>query len=121
MTDANSRQPGGDHYRKRDYQHWDFICDTGAHYLLGCATKYVARWRDKNGKEDLEKAIHYLEKARERGIYPPRDRDTGLATHEFATQLQDNDAAIVTLIMRGSYETAIGRIKWLINPDDSQA
>lgn len=28
-------------------------------------TKYVDRWRDKNGLEDIDKAIHYLQKYRE--------------------------------------------------------
>ncbi len=58
---ANNRQVGGDHY-KGTYQHWDFVVETQMHYLLGCATKYVTRHRKKNGKEDLEKAKHYIEK-----------------------------------------------------------
>lgn len=31
-------------------------------YLQGCAQKYIWRWEDKNGKQDLEKAIEYLVK-----------------------------------------------------------
>lgn len=31
-------------------------------YLEGCAQKYLWRWEDKNGKQDLEKAIEYLVK-----------------------------------------------------------
>lgn len=31
-------------------------------YLEGCAQKYLWRWEDKNGKEDLEKAVEYLVK-----------------------------------------------------------
>lgn len=64
---ANDKQIGGEHY-KAQYQHWDFVCDTGMHYLLGCATKYVSRWRKKNGVEDLKKSLHYIEKAIEEGI-----------------------------------------------------
>jgi hypothetical protein len=61
---ANAKQVAGNHYQN-NYQHWDFMCDTGMHYLLGCASKYVIRFRKKNGMQDLEKAIHYLEKAQE--------------------------------------------------------
>ena len=61
---ANDRQIGGDHY-KGEYQHWDFVVDTGQGYLDGCVTKYVSRWRKKNGVQDLEKALHYFEKAKE--------------------------------------------------------
>ncbi len=31
-------------------------------YLEGCAQKYLWRWEDKNGKQDLEKAVEYLVK-----------------------------------------------------------
>lgn len=31
-------------------------------YLEGCAQKYIWRWEQKNGKQDLEKAIEYLAK-----------------------------------------------------------
>ena len=66
--EANEYQIGGNHYQG-EYQHWDFVCDTDLHYLLGCATKYIARWRKKNGIQDLRKASHYLTKAEDRGIY----------------------------------------------------
>jgi hypothetical protein len=29
-------------------------------YLQGCAQKYLWRWENKNGKEDLQKAVEYL-------------------------------------------------------------
>lgn len=65
---ANSKQIGGSHYKIK-YQPWDFFCDVELHYLLACAIKYIARWRHKNGTEDLRKAIHYLQKADEKGVY----------------------------------------------------
>lgn len=64
-SEANAKQVGGDHY-KTAYEHWDLIEDFRLPYLVGCATKYVARARKKNGKQDLEKAIHYIEKMGER-------------------------------------------------------
>lgn len=33
-----------------------------AGYLMGNVVKYIARYRDKNGVEDLKKAQHYLDK-----------------------------------------------------------
>lgn len=33
-----------------------------AGYLAGNVVKYIARYRDKNGVEDLKKARHYLDK-----------------------------------------------------------
>jgi len=63
MNSPNSRQVGGSHYAQGgDFQHWDLVERYGLGYLEGCATKYIARHRSKNGKEDLEKALHYVEK-----------------------------------------------------------
>lgn len=61
---ANDKQVGGDHYRKvPGEQHWDRIYRLyGRGYFVGCATKYAERYYEKNGKEDLEKAVHFLQK-----------------------------------------------------------
>ncbi len=58
---ANERQVGGAHYRS-SVQHWDWVATNGYDYFQGQITKYVARWRDKGGIEDLRKAHHFLEK-----------------------------------------------------------
>ncbi len=59
---ANERQVGGDHYQKQKIQHWDFVLSNNIPYMEAQIIKYVSRWRDKNGFEDLEKAKHFLEK-----------------------------------------------------------
>ncbi len=58
---ANSRQVGGSHYQK-PIQHWDFVASNDYGYLEGQVTKYLFRWRDKNGMQDLQKAAHFLQK-----------------------------------------------------------
>jgi hypothetical protein len=70
LMDVNERSP--DHYRA-EYQHWDFVIDAGLGYLEGNATKYLARYRRKGAwREDLEKALHYIEKlAANVGEVPP--------------------------------------------------
>lgn len=60
---ANDRQVGGDHYQKDgDTQHWDMVVQFDLDYFQGQITKYVMRWRDKGGIQDLEKARHFLDK-----------------------------------------------------------
>lgn len=59
---ANDKQVGGDHYQKGTIQHWDFAADHNYDYFQGVITKYVDRWKYKNGLEDLKKAAHYLQK-----------------------------------------------------------
>jgi hypothetical protein len=66
---VNERQVGGSHYKDTSgrcpncgglIEHWDLYAEQP--YLEGCITKYVTRWRKKNGVQDLEKAKHFLEK-----------------------------------------------------------
>lgn len=58
---ANARQVGGSHYKKA-IQPWDYIAANGIGYFEGNVIKYVSRWKDKAGVEDLKKARHYLDK-----------------------------------------------------------
>jgi hypothetical protein len=58
---VNESQVGGDHY-KTTYEHWDLCVKIPLGYLEGCTTKHVARWRKKLGIQDLQKALHYLDK-----------------------------------------------------------
>ena len=62
MKRANDIQHGGTHYKKAKFQHWDLINKNRIGYLEGCSSKYVSRWKDKNGAEDLWKASHYIDK-----------------------------------------------------------
>lgn len=59
---APARQVGGDHYRQRAVQPWDYIAANGIGFFEGNVIKYVSRWQDKGGVEDLHKARHYLDK-----------------------------------------------------------
>lgn len=59
---VNEKQIGGKHYKDFTMQPWDVVLDWELGYLDGTALKYIARWREKNGIQDLEKAIHFLEK-----------------------------------------------------------
>lgn len=59
---ANDRQVGGDHYQKQKIQHWDYVLANDIPYMEAQIIKYVSRHRDKNGVQDLEKAVHFLHK-----------------------------------------------------------
>lgn len=61
------KQIGGDHYATKSIQPWDvmqswFTPNQFIGYLRGNCIKYLARYQDKNGVEDLLKARHYLDK-----------------------------------------------------------
>jgi hypothetical protein len=59
---ANNVQHGGTHYKDKAVQPWDYIIGNNLGYLEGNVVKYVSRWRDKGGIQDLQKARHYLDK-----------------------------------------------------------
>lgn len=74
MTSANNRQVGGLHYDS-PIQHWDFVAQNNLDYFQGQITKYVARWKNKGGLEDLLKAQHFLEKYIELNSPDPTEAD----------------------------------------------
>ena len=104
--DANDIQIGGKHYQRK-YQHWDLVCDLNLHYLLGCATKYVSRWQEKNGLEDLRKSLHYISKAEEVGVeFAEYTQEQCNKLDMFCDQLHHVDGTAVKLICLGSYDEA---------------
>jgi hypothetical protein len=101
MQDPNSRQVGGNHY-KSNSQHWDFADTRWPGYLEATATKYIIRARRKgNLQQDLEKAVHYLEKLVERiagGYRQPLHDDCPWANAHLPCPIEklakDNDLTI---------------------------
>ena len=51
----------GSHYKNYAIQPVEFITKNGIPFLEGCIIKRVCRWRNKDGVQDLQKAIHELE------------------------------------------------------------
>lgn len=67
MTQTNKHQVGGNHYASKAVQPWDAMeawmsKEAFAGFLHGNCIKYLARYMDKNGIEDLRKCQHYLAK-----------------------------------------------------------
>jgi hypothetical protein len=58
---AVDKQIGGDHYKSLPLQPIEFIMKNKLDYCTGNAIKYLCRHKQKNGKQDLEKAIHYIQ------------------------------------------------------------
>jgi len=58
---ALDTQVGGEHYRKLSIQPIEYIIGNGLPFIEGAVVKYVTRWRDKGGVEDLKKARHLLD------------------------------------------------------------
>lgn len=54
-------QVGGDHYKNHKIQWVEFVHANNMPAIEAMVLKYLLRWRQKNGIEDLRKAIHYIE------------------------------------------------------------
>ena len=55
------KQIGGSHYKTFIIQPYEFISKNGLSFFQGCVVKYVCRYLNKAGIQDLEKIIHYCQ------------------------------------------------------------
>jgi len=69
MTDKNmfeelfpqDKQIGGSHYKSFHIQPYEFISKNNLSFFQGNVVKYVCRYLEKNGIEDLQKIKHYCD------------------------------------------------------------
>jgi len=62
---ALDKQIGGKHYKRFKIQPIQYITANNIPYIEGNIIKYISRWRDKGGLDDLDKVIHYVELLKE--------------------------------------------------------
>jgi len=62
---AIDKQIGGNHYKAYKIQPIEFIVKNKLNFIQGNVVKYICRYENKNGIEDLDKIIHYCELAKE--------------------------------------------------------
>ena len=89
-TPNGTNDKGPDYYKRGKAQVWDFIRDNDLNFHLGNAVKYIARAGYKDSKkEDLIKAIHYLENELEHTINTTATGQ-GIPQGLSSTQLEDS-------------------------------
>lgn len=59
--DALTRQVGGEHYKGKAIEPIEYIHANKLNYSEGAIVKYITRWRDKGGVQDLEKIKHFVD------------------------------------------------------------
>ncbi len=60
-TKASDLQVGGDHYKSFSIQPSEFIFRNNLNWCVGNAIKYLCRYEEKGGDQDLVKARHYID------------------------------------------------------------
>lgn len=58
---AKDYQVQGDHYASKAIQPIEYIMSNNLGFCEGNVIKYISRWREKGGLNDLLKAKHYIE------------------------------------------------------------
>ena len=58
---AIDKQIGGNHYKSYSIQPIEFIVANKLSFIQGCIIKYICRFENKNGIEDIEKIKHYCD------------------------------------------------------------
>ena len=92
---AYDKQVGGSHYKKMKIQPSKFVIENELLFPEGSVIKYICRHRFKNGKEDLEKAVHFIEMIIERDypLIPMTEeeeyRNAGITKEEAETSSQE--------------------------------
>ena len=67
------KQIGGTHYQNFKIQPSKFVIENELLYPEGCVIKYILRHRLKGKKQDLEKAIHFIEMIIQRDYTKKKD------------------------------------------------
>jgi hypothetical protein len=88
---STANETGPAHYKRGTIEVWDFIRDQELNYFLGNVIKYTCRAGHKSSKrEDINKAIHYLQKELETCDQPRATHDSFLLWGT-GTPVQDGD------------------------------
>ena len=69
MSKVWNKQIKGNHYQKYKIQPSKFVVENKLLFPEGSVIKYIIRHQDKGGKDDLLKAIHFIEMIIERDYY----------------------------------------------------
>ena len=72
---ALDTQIGGTHYKDMAIQPLEYIVANKLSFCEGNVVKYVSRWRNKNGIEDLRKARQYIDMLIEQAVDPTMDEE----------------------------------------------
>jgi hypothetical protein len=112
----NDYQIGGSHYQaKGKMQHWDIMLWLGCNYFQGVVTKYLYRFENKNGEEDLRKALHFLTKYQ--GVeYTPThfNRKAKQAVTELGIGLESTVGQAMVAVFQNNTKIAIRLVSKLI-------
>lgn len=119
------KEVGGTHYADMKIEPIELICALDLSFIQGSIIKYVSRYKNKNGVEDLNKALHYCTIGLKDIPSPERkkwylDRSAYLCIQEYCI-LNEFNSIIETAITNcctGDYLSCANEIKRLIEEQE---
>lgn len=102
--DALRKQVGGNHYKSLAIQPVEFCMVNGLNFCQSSAIKYICRYKDKGGKEDIDKAIHFLE------LLKKFEYGDNNSVGEFSYAKADNKC-ITSVVWDGNYNPVLSGIR----------
>ena len=118
MDSALDIQIGGNHYRDLQMQPIVLITKANCDFIQGCIIKYISRYKSKNGKQDIEKCIHYAQLAIE--LLPDEKNyvNIGLGySYAKTNSLNQYQTNIIVATLQRDFLTVIRNCKTLIKSE----
>lgn len=112
-------QVGGSHYKNKKMQPIELITKTRCTFIQGCIWKYITRYKEKNGKEDINKCIHYAQLAielKDEGQLGYRKLDI-VKTYCDVNELSTKQSSVIMLTAYDSYQRVVDVCKAILNEE----
>jgi len=107
MKEVLNKEIGGTHYKNMKMQPIELIALANLNFLQGCIIKYISRYKNKNGKEDIEKAIHNAQLAIDLHIIGPDTSINEGYTYCKINKLSNLQSTIIISTMQNDYYKVI--------------
>lgn len=109
-------QIGGSHYKKYAYQPIELYNDCCVSFIQGSIIKYIVRYADKNGNEDLNKIIHYSQLAIELNHIGVSDKKCGVKISRFVDEnnLDDIQVEVIKCVFNNKWHDIIKIVSKMI-------
>lgn len=110
-------QVGGSHYKDMAFQPIELITTLRCSFIQGCIIKYISRYKNKNGAQDIKKCIHYAQLAielKDKGLCKTtKDIDTQALIYRFC--LTNKLTLLQELIIEATIDASFDRVIRLCN------
>lgn len=119
VENALVNQIGGSHYKSLQMQPIELIVKAELSYIQGNIVKYITRYKNKNGKEDIQKCMHYAELAVELNSCGPISKSLGLAySYCKVNNLSKYQTNIIAACVQDDYYQVIRQCKLLLKAEN---